>query len=208
MVRPPWQPPQPVLEHNLHNFGTDTLHQHTFTPIISNSSEQLDIEREASKTTTAYIPDHALVQATTSRGASPQKPFSFRFSAKQDISEIPLRLRRFNVSPRARPVLSTTQHPNLSSSAKGSDEHGFNLHISGITLPPGSTQVDTSDVGCLGNNSNARNTTPKYVLIRALRRWPGSKALPGTFGCRCLRRSLGCRSRAWHGRGHVESCLS
>ena len=36
-------------------------------------------------------------------------------------------------------------------------------------------------------------------------RWPGSKALPGTFGCRCLRRSLGCRSRAW--RGHVESCL-
>ena len=36
-------------------------------------------------------------------------------------------------------------------------------------------------------------------------RWPGSKVLPGTFGCRCLHRSLGCRSRA--GRGHVESCL-
>ena len=67
----PWQPPQPVLEHNLQHFATDTLHQHTFTPIISNSSEQLDIEREASKTTTAYIPDHALVQATASRGASP-----------------------------------------------------------------------------------------------------------------------------------------
>ena len=26
-------------------------------------------------------------------------------------------------------------------------------------------------------------------------RWPGSKALPGTFGCTCLHRSLACQSR-------------
>ena len=59
----------------------------------------------------------------------------------------------------------------------------------------------------MGFEGDVRGFRSQTLLGSRQGRWPGSKALPGTFGCRCLHRSLGCRSRAWHGRGHVESCL-
>ena len=43
--------------------------------------------------------------------------------------------------------------------------------------------------------SKAPFASPQKPLGTRQGRWPGSTALPGTFGCTCLRRSLACQSR-------------